>query len=60
MIALAAAVAAIPGGSSLTQVGLAGRLGLLAGALLVALAARSAAAAAGALALPPAGQEAVR
>ena len=52
LITLAAAMALIPGGSGLTQVGVAGRLGLLAGALLVALAARSAAAAAGALPQP--------
>lgn len=58
LITLAAAVAVIPAGSALTQVGLAGRLGLLAGALLVALAARCAAASAGALA-GPAGPEGV-
>lgn len=57
LITLAAAVAVIPGGSALTQVGLAGRLGLLAGALLVALAARSAAAAAGALSQPVRAEE---
>jgi len=56
LIALAAAAAAVvPGGSDVTQLGPAGRLGLLAGALLVALAASSAAAAAGALAGPAAG-----
>ena len=60
LITAAAAAAAVPGGSALTQVGLAGRLGLLAGALLVALAARSAAAAAGALSGPAASPEVAR
>jgi Methylamine utilisation protein MauE len=55
LIALAAAVATIPAGSALTGLGLAGRLGLLAGALLVALAVGSAAVAAGALAASSAG-----
>lgn len=52
LIALAAAVATFPADPALTRLGLPGRLGLLAGALLVALAARSAAAAAGVLSPP--------
>lgn len=55
LIALAAAVATVPASSAFTHVGLPGRLGLLAGALLVALAASSAASAAGVLAAAPAG-----
>lgn len=55
LIALAAALATVHVSSSFTQVGLAGRLGLLAGALLVALAASSAASAAGVLAASSAG-----
>jgi hypothetical protein len=55
LIALAAAIATVQVHAGLTGVGLAGRLGLLAGALLVALAASGAATAAAALAASPAG-----
>ncbi|HEX9065285.1 MAG TPA: MauE/DoxX family redox-associated membrane protein [Streptosporangiaceae bacterium] len=59
LVALAAAVALAPAGSLFTRLSLPGRLGLLAGALLVALAARAAAASLAAVSAPQAGRQGV-